>query len=75
MIKLKIRNDNDEVAYVFGLSKGNIELLQQGRAIKFDMAQIGGEGTMVILYGETEQAIVEDLKKHGVVIPTADITH
>ena len=59
MIKARI---GDTV--IFGLSRLNLEKLQEGKPIMFDGEQVGIEGTkLVIMFGETEQAIMDDLEQ------------
>lgn len=47
---------------IFGLSKLNIERLQEGKPIAFDGAEVGQPGVrFMIMYGETELAIIHEL--------------
>lgn len=49
---------------IFGLSARNIELLRQGHPIDIDLKDLGLKGGRVlILYGETERVITEELAK------------
>jgi hypothetical protein len=58
MIKAKLSNGD----LLFGLSKGNIELLQQGKPIVINLKDMGLENRRVmIMYGETEDKIFEEL--------------
>jgi hypothetical protein len=51
---------------VIGLSRENISRLLAGKPIRFDLAELNlPAGTVVIFFGETEQAMLEDLEKHG----------
>lgn len=56
---------------VIGLERGNIERLQAGRPIKFDMAAHGIVGECVIVFGETAEDCarlftpVADMKTEG----------
>ena len=55
----------------FGLSARNVELLQAGRPIHFDLATLGMKGRITIFYGETEQKILEEFKRVGL-LPADD---
>lgn len=57
MIKARAGN-----VVIFGLSRLNLERLQEGKPIMFDGAEVGLDGNkIVIMYGETEQAIADEL--------------
>ncbi|WP_221622907.1 hypothetical protein [Burkholderia ubonensis] len=57
MLKAKAGN-----TIFLGLSKRNVELLKEGKPIAFDASAIGIDGhTIVIMYGETELAIRDEL--------------
>jgi hypothetical protein len=59
MIKARAGN-----TVIFGLSKMNIGRLQEGKPISIDGAQVGIEGiSILIMYGETEIAIVHELQE------------
>lgn len=58
MIKAKC-NDG---TLIFGLSKMNVELLQQGKPIVLNLKDMGLEDRrVIIMYGETEEKMYEDL--------------
>lgn len=47
---------------ILGLSRRNVELLQEGKPIAFDGAEVGLGGTRVlIMFGETEDEIAREL--------------
>lgn len=47
---------------ILGLSKANIERLQEGKPIFFDATELGLKDTKILItYGETEAAIMVDL--------------
>ena len=50
---------------ILGLTKVNVERLQQGAPIFFDATELGlPEGTKILItYGETEQAILTELNQ------------
>ncbi len=62
MIKFKIELDNGKVAIGFALSAKNIELLKEKKPIKVDLNEMGLNADILIMYGETEEAIIEELK-------------
>jgi hypothetical protein len=65
MIKFHGRGPQGDL-YGFGLSAGNVEYLKQGKPIVIDMREMGVSNmTIVLLYGETEETIAEELKKYG----------
>lgn len=59
MIKAKL-NTGD---LIFGLSKDNISRLQKGMPIAFNLKEMGLEDRrVVIMFGETEEKIFEELE-------------
>jgi hypothetical protein len=59
MIKARAGN-----TVIFGLSKLNLEKLQEGKPIAIDGAHVGLDGTQIlIMYGETELAIIHELEE------------
>lgn len=63
MVKLLISREDGRPLYVFGLSAKNIELLLQGNPIAFSLEEMEGEGDVAILYGETEESMVAELRE------------
>lgn len=58
MIKAKLTNGD----LLFGLSKENVNRLQKGQPIQFNLKDMGLEDRKVlIMYGETEQDIMAEL--------------
>lgn len=57
---VKALGENGEI--ILGLSSKNLELLRQGKPILVDDAKIGPK--IIILWGETEDKIVEKLREH-----------
>lgn len=58
---IKARSGN---LVIFGLSKLNIERMQEGKPVAFDGAEVGLDGVRImIMYGETEIAIVHELEE------------
>jgi len=60
MIKAKLSNDD---VIILGLSKENVTRLTAGSPIKFDARPLGFPGTIFIVYGETELAILHELQQ------------
>lgn len=61
MLKGKLTNGD----IVFGLSKMNLELLQQGKPIVVKLKDMGLEDRKILIcYGETEDKIYEDMIDH-----------
>lgn len=63
MIKARATLENGEPLTVLGLSKMNLEKLQEGKPILFDNAELGLPGKTAILFGETEEDITGELAK------------
>lgn len=57
MIKAKLGD-----TLILGLEEENIKRLKENKPIVFDMAIFGMEGSMVLLYGETQDAIKNELQ-------------
>ena len=59
MIKAVAHSNVGETLVIFGLSEGNVQELKKGRPIPIDMEELelGFKGKVVIIYGETEDAL------------------
>jgi hypothetical protein len=67
MIKLGMRQDG-KATIVLGLSRLNCERLLSGQPILIDMEALGaGQGHIMLLAGETEDDITEDLRAIGLI--------
>src|SRR5882672_916000 len=68
MIKATIRDPKNPII-IMGLSEGNIQRLKAGQPILAPINSFGVEqpGEIAIIYGSTEQAIADDLAKHGLI--------
>ncbi len=62
MVKASILKDDGRHIFVLGLSDGNIKLLRQGKPIPVNLAELGGRGEVLIMWGQTEQHIVDELR-------------
>lgn len=72
MIKARGKDADGYPVYFFGLSAGNIELLRKGMPIMVNLRELDGRGHVVILFGETEEAIRDEMLKHFSVEKMAD---
>lgn len=72
MIKFKAERDGKPL-YGFGLSHQNLALLRAGRPIHVHLEQMGGEGSVFIFAGATEQDMANDLAELGLVNPETKI--
>lgn len=60
--------------YLIGLTRANLRELRNGRPIAFDAADINlPNGKVLIMYGETEAAMVNELNSHGLIGPSTEI--
>jgi hypothetical protein len=64
VVKASILSENGNT-YVLVLSEGNIERLRKRMPIKVDLSELGGTGTVYIMWGATELDIVNELKAVG----------
>ena len=58
-----------------GLSKRNVDLLQQGKPIEVNMADLHKEGHIIIFYGDTEEQMRTMLEYTGIVGPDTPRVH
>ena len=58
-----VSTKEDKLYYGFGLSGRNIEKLKAGRAILIDLAELGGDGVVMIFYGSTERQMLRDFER------------
>lgn len=65
MIKAAILKKDGGRVLLFGLSKENLKRLQKDQPIHIFLSELGNysKDEIVIMYGETEQTITDDLKK------------
>lgn len=78
MIKFFGDNGNKGIVGI-GLSKANLEKLQEGKPIKTELPSTDGpefyEHELIIFYGETEESMVNDLRKAGIKIEESHCNH
>lgn len=63
MIKFKFARKDGKPCLGFGLSAENVKRLKEGQPIVVDCFEMGVDVEIMIFYGETEQAIYDDLKE------------
>lgn len=68
MIKLKGQR-GDRPFVMLGLSAGNIARLKEGKPVQILKEELGIGFDIGIMYGETEQAIVDELQSIGLELP------
>lgn len=70
MIKCRGQCADGKHLYILGLSRKNTEMLLAGRPIDVDLSEIGGQGHVLLMAGETEDQMVDLLaglaKQQGV---------
>ena len=72
MIKFLATRPDGRQLVGLGLSAGNVEKLQAGHPILIKQEAMGLPFDIVILYGETEESMVDGLKSHGMEFPPVD---
>jgi hypothetical protein len=65
MLKFKVVREKNGPLIVFGLSKMNIQKLQEGHPMKFSLADIGMSGEVFIFTGDTEASMMKELEDGG----------
>lgn len=60
MVKAKLSDGT----VILGLEEENIKRLKENQPMFLDLSQFGIEQKILIVYGETTEAIHEDLKRH-----------
>jgi hypothetical protein len=65
MLKIRLGGDGPPVI-VLGLSRVNVERLMRDEPIRFDLAEVGMQGAMVIVGGETDRAVVAQLVEYKI---------
>lgn len=61
MMKFVYTDKSGAPSYGFGLSANNLRRLKEGMPISIDLTKMGGQGRILIFYGETEQDMARDL--------------
>lgn len=63
----------DGPLYGLGLSYANLDKLREGKPIHINLADMGGNGRVLIFAGETEDKMVEQLAPELSMSPTGGI--
>ena len=58
---------------VIGLSSKNLDMLRARRPCLINMDELGGKGEVAIMWGETEQAIWDEMKQAGMVSDQTEV--
>jgi hypothetical protein len=58
MIRARLSNG----AFLMGLDAENVRRLQDGQPIEIDLTLLGGTDKVLLVYGETMQAILDELQ-------------
>lgn len=74
MIKARGATVGGEPILIFGLSRMNTERLHAGLPIRVDLRELGMQGLVFIIAGETEEAIGASLKGANLVGPDTVVT-
>ena len=72
MVKVSGKGKTGRDFYLFGLSARNVELLKQGKPIRIALEPLGGTGDVLLMYGENEAAIADELERSGFGRPEAE---
>ncbi len=68
MIKAKAEGPNGPVL-LFGISEENVKRMMSGNPVAINLAEMGMHGQILIIYGKTERAIIEELQANGIELP------
>ncbi len=70
MLKAVMTKGDGTKLILLGLEELNIQRLKEGKPIHVEGEDIGFPGIQIgIIYGETQQAMIDELKKSGVELP------
>jgi hypothetical protein len=61
MIRARLQTEKGPM-YILGIDAGNVQRLEDGKPILVDLATLGGEGRVVVLYGTTMAHLKRDLE-------------
>lgn len=59
MLRARLSNG----VFVLGIDAENVKRLKEGKAIMVSLGQLGGTDDVVIMYGETVDAIAQELQR------------
>ena len=67
-----IRARTSDGTFILGVTAENVRRLRDGQPIAVDLAQLGGTDKVLIVYGETAEKIMADLREaSGAELPPA----
>lgn len=49
--------------FVIGIDARNVELLKQGKPMKIDLVNFGGQDDVLLMYGQTLEEVVRELER------------
>lgn len=64
MMRFGAQFPNGRKIFGIGLSRANCERLLAGKPIAFPLEEMGGSGEILIMAGETEQAMAQQLQEY-----------
>lgn len=67
MIKASATLPDGRKLVLLGLSSRNLELLRERKPAMINLDELGGANEVVIMWGETEQAIYDEMKGANVI--------
>lgn len=68
MIRARLSNG----VFILGIDAENVKRLKEGKPIMVSLAELGGSDDVLIMYGETMQAIAQELERaSGEPLPAA----
>ena len=62
MIKAVMQNNEGKNILLLGLSRDNLSRLKQGKPIHINGSELGFDNDVIVVYGETEELIYQDLQ-------------
>ena len=62
MLKAMMQNNEGKNILLLGLSRENVVRLKEGKPIHINGDELGFENDVILVYGETEEQIYEDLQ-------------
>lgn len=72
MIRARLSNG----MFILGIDAENVKRLKEGKPIMVSLAELGGSDDVCIMYGETMQAIADELERaSGEPLPAATPLH
>lgn len=75
MIRFLATNEDGGTVIGLGLSRANVDRLVDGEPIQVDAASVNApfRGQIFIFFGETEEAMAEELQRGGAIGPQTEV--